>query len=189
MTKNFYIATTLRLTKKPDWFDDFRKKYDWNLPYHITLKQWSIVDENKLGEVKEAFQKVASEITPIKISFDKLWLNNKTSKGDYCIMISMSNEQEIKAMEELRDLIKKKFDLYGTTREEFIWRENNFIPHITIGRRLDLPTLERAKKDLREDDLYCEAVLDGLILFIGKDPDKNWIIEHEEEMSVSFNNG
>ncbi len=53
--KIFHIAAELDLTKKPDWLDDFRVKYDKPYPNHITLKTNTFFDSNDFKNLKNDF--------------------------------------------------------------------------------------------------------------------------------------
>ena len=42
----------VELTKKPNWLDDFRSKYDEPYEYHVTLKQPCVIEEDLIPEIK-----------------------------------------------------------------------------------------------------------------------------------------
>lgn len=45
--KIFAVYSGLKLSKRPEWLDDFRKKYDDPYEYHIILKQPSYIKKEQ----------------------------------------------------------------------------------------------------------------------------------------------
>jgi 2'-5' RNA ligase len=76
-------------------------------------------------------------------------------------MIEAKNNKELI---KLQKEIKIKFSKYGKhISKEYEKFENNFKPHITIARYLNLKQLKIAKKEIQKD-LFCEALIEKLVL-------------------------
>lgn len=162
--KMFNIVAEFELSKKPNWLDDFRKKYDKPYDYHIALKNCTYFNKDDLRNIKLNLKKVLEPYNKIKVVFNDLFINS-ASKGE-CIMIrAEKNETLMRLQKELSD----EFSKYGEyVSEEARKFENNFEPHITIARHLSPEQLNNAKKELKEDT-YCEAIIYEIVLTIAKD--------------------
>lgn len=157
--KIFSISSDFQLIKKPDWLDDFRKKYDQPYSYHVTLKTSTCFDHICVENLKGDLDAIAKKYHTIPVKFNELFISS-APKGK-CIMIKA---QKNKVLIKLQKEIVKKFSEYGShiTKEDERF-EKNFVPHITIARHLSLEQLKIAKTELKKD-LFCEALIKELVL-------------------------
>jgi len=155
----FNIAAEFGLTRKPDWIDNFRKKYDKPYHCHITLRTNSYFDYKNFKKLTANLNDVTRKYKKIKVTFDKLLIAPGT-RGE-CIMIKAVKNKEIYS---LHREIANKFSKYGphitTLHEKF---DKKFIPHLTIARHLTAEQLKNAKKELKPD-LLCTGVITELVL-------------------------
>lgn len=144
--KYFHISLAFRIKNKPTWLDNFRKEYDKPYPYHITLKDETEVEESDIEKLKEKIGEIIKKYNSkeLAMTFDAIRVN-ETSKG-HCIMISTKQDIDIR---KLQAEIKKEMEFFGKACSvEHAKFENNFNPHITIGRHLSDKGLLQAKKEL-----------------------------------------
>lgn len=150
--KIFAIFSKVIIEPKSEWLDSFREKYDESYVYHITLKQPCYAEEASIPDVKAKLEAVlkASPIEQheIKLKFDSLLVNYVENDG-MCIMLNSSNSPTIF---ELQKRIATALSEYDNRRkpESKLWEEN-FKPHITIGRKLEKSVSEQALKELPDD--------------------------------------
>ena len=83
--KIFSISSDFQLLKKPDWLDDFRKKFDQPYSYHVTLKTSTCFDNNRVENLKGDLDAIAKKYPIIPVKFNELFINS-APKGK-CIMI------------------------------------------------------------------------------------------------------
>ena len=151
--KIFAIYSNIYLTNKPDWLDEFRKKYDKPYEFHITLKQPCYVEEDKIPELKEIVLNFINSSTisskTIEIIFNEV-VFDKDEEGT-TIMIKANNESLTQIQKNLcaslldyTDYVKPKYKNY----------EENFVPHITIARNLSEAQEGEAIKYLQNGFLW-----------------------------------
>ena len=159
----FFVSFDFELTKKPRWLDDFRKKYDYPYPFHITLKLNTYTRKENIEQIKEAVAKTAAKYKPLDITFNKIKFD-KTKTG-YAIMLNAKkNENLLSLQSEIKSGLSKFGRNLKAYHEVF---ENNFTPHITIARRLKKRGFEKAKAELG-NDIVCKAYLEIIDLSIMK---------------------
>ena len=171
--KMFSITFELELSQKPDWLDDFRKKYDHPYEYHITLKTKSYFDEKDLKEIKTKLSEISKVTNKIKINFEKLRIDLST-KG-WCIMIDAEENRELMGFQKY---ISSEFAKYGEHVDENSAKyEKDFHPHITIARKMDKDTCDKAESEL-VNDTHCEGIIKDLVLaVVDEDLSENWSAE------------
>lgn len=157
--KIFHIGSEFTLIKKPRWLDKFRLKYDEPYRYHVTFKTSTYFQEDDFENLKKELSNIAKKYRAVKVIFNKLFIN-RTSKGG-CIMIKAERNKDLL---KLQKEITKKSSKYGKhITKEYKKFEDDFKPHITIGRHLTSEQLENARKELKKD-LRCEALIEELVL-------------------------
>jgi 2'-5' RNA ligase len=162
--KIFNVVAEFELDKKPDWLDDFRKKYDKPYHYHITFKNNTYFEESDLEKIKIDLENILKSYRKIKIIFNNLFFS-QTSKGNYIMIRAEKNE----ALDKLQKEISSKLSKYGNNiSEEYKKFETNFEAHITIARALTQEQLNSAKTEMKED-IYCEVELKEVFLTIAKE--------------------
>jgi len=150
--KIFVVTADVELTNKPVWLDDFRRRYDEDYPYHITLKQPCYIESQEADDIKNKldnlFSNLHMESHEIALNFNKL---NKSMDvpGDGCIMIDTAKGGQIdKLQSEVVSVLSKYKNYY---KPEYQRYEEQFQPHITIARDLDEQTYAKAVAELKED--------------------------------------
>ncbi len=167
--KIFAIYLRLNLTQKPIWFDEFRLKYDEPYELHITLIQPRYVNEQKVDDLKLKVGKFLSENkfeeSDKVINFDEL-VYDQENDGTYTIMLLTKKAQELFNFQKgLREVLK---DFTNYVTKENIEYEENFRPHITIGRNIKSEVLNEAKQYF-QSGFKVEGTLTELVLPIVKD--------------------
>lgn len=160
--KIFYISARIELTKKPEWLDRFREKYDKAYKYHVTLKQPCNIEDNKVEKAKAKFEALlhAKNYSPFTLKFDEL-VSDKSPSGN-CIMINSSDSnlnnfhaEIVKTLSEYKDYLKPMYEQF----------EENFQPHITIARELDDNSVTEVLREV-PSDYYCEGVIQELVFLV-----------------------
>lgn len=160
--KIFYISARVELTKKPEWLDGFREKYDKPYKYHVTLKQPCNIEDDKVEEVKAKFEELlqTKNMPAITLNFDEL-VSEKSPSGN-CIMINSNagglnnfHTEIVETLSEYKSYLKPMYERF----------ELNFRPHITIARELDENSLADALREISADH-YCEGVIRELAFLV-----------------------
>lgn len=168
--KIFALYLKVKLTKKPEWFDEFVKKYFEYIDFmHVTLIQPRYFDEsevailnNKISEVLEKF--IITEEDK-KLYFDNLVVD-KGPEMDYVFMVNSQENKFVNNIQrELRAALKG-YDQY--LKEKTKKYENDFMPHITVTDSLDDERKKEAVKYF-DGDYKIEGVIEGLVLPTVKD--------------------
>ena len=162
--KVFAVYAKVELTKKPDWLDNFRRKYDEPYEYHITLKQPCIIEDGFVPEIKNKLNRLFSDLKnpnhKMVLTFDSLNIP-MAAQYDICIMINATKVDEIK---ELQKCILSALCEYSSYLDiKYKAYEENFQPHITIGRNLNEQSFLSASKDLKQD-FACEGAVTEIVL-------------------------
>ena len=106
--KMFHIGADFELSKKPNWLDNFRKRYDKPYNYHITLKNPTYFNGDDLKDIKLNLKRVLEPYNKIKVIFKNLFIN-PSSKGE-CIMIRAEKSE---MLVRLQKEISTKFFKYA----------------------------------------------------------------------------
>jgi 2'-5' RNA ligase/GNAT superfamily N-acetyltransferase len=158
--KTFKITAYFELISKPLWLDEFRRRYDNPTLCHITFKYPTYIDDTKLNELRAKLQIVASKFRPIEVVFDS-YKYDKIASGNIVLVIAKKEKQLVRLQKEIvsmcRILSRENVEIIMNNYEE------NFEPHITIGRKLSDEKFEEAKK-LLQIPVECKAVIDSLTL-------------------------
>lgn len=172
MKKIFAIYARVRLIEKPNWLDDFCKKYGQPYDYHITLTQCRFISDADIPKLKEKvdrfFAPPAGGLSipnhKIEVDFSIPEIDDEgVEKGEGCIMINaVKNDELINLQKNLVELMVDHKDFYKPKYQEY---ERNFEPHITVAMDLDKEQFDSAIKDFR-DDFRCVGVVDEIVLSI-----------------------
>jgi len=135
--KIFAVYFRINLTNKPDWFNDFRKKYDDPYDLHLTLIQPRHIEEVKIDELKK---KVSDFVDKHRlanedkiINFNKLLFDSKP-EDKFTLMLE---SREAKKIVDFQKDLREDFKEFGEyTKEVTEQYEVNFKPHITFGRNV-----------------------------------------------------
>lgn len=165
MRKFFAIYANIKLTKKPEWLDGFRTKYDKPGDYHVTLKQHCFVEEGKISNIKQkTFDYFASqniEGHKIELVFDDLAVDPKDDgttimlrAHDVPVLVNLQKGLCV-ALTEYNDYVKP-------IAQEW---EQNFAPHITIASNL---SMDQAKETIPylTGDYVCKGIIEEAVLAI-----------------------
>ncbi|MBI2645088.1 2'-5' RNA ligase family protein [Candidatus Uhrbacteria bacterium] len=161
--KIFALYTNITLTKKPDWLDDFLKKYQ---PHglHVTLIQPRFIKEDDSDEVKRKISQFFAQqtIDPMSVVFDEAMYNKDTSGA---IMLYARNAKELMRLQkELCEILSEYSSYVDPATEEY---EKNFRPHITIGDTIPNEQYQESLKIL-EEGYMCEGIIKEVVLAVVK---------------------
>lgn len=160
--KQFLVTAELDLSQKPDWLDNFRKKYDEPYVFHITLKPGTLVQESDIPKLKKTIQGIIKNYNPLEIEFNNIVFSNNSPTG-ICIMIPAEENTELKKLQKNLLLSLSAFgELEKIHHKPF---DENFWPHLTIGRRLSKNLADNAKKEIGQDS-KCKARIFKIVLTI-----------------------
>ena len=167
--KIFALYIKIKLTKKPEWFEEFLEKYFEPVDLHITLIQPRYVDEKQIDDlefkVSESIKRVSILENEKKLFFDKL-VTDKGSDGKYILMLNSGENNFLRNLQKELVLSLKDYNFYvDNFNKEY---EINFNPHITISIDLDEFAREEAEKYFILDHRF-EGVIGELVLVTVKD--------------------
>lgn len=162
----FAVTADVELTRKPEWFDGFRARYDEPYPLHVTLKQPSRVEEADVEglkkEVADFFAPLKKAETPLRIRFDRMNVSIR-SHQDICVMLEAT---ESGALPDLHaGIVAKLGTRYPYRKEEYRGYEEDFHPHVTIARDLTEQEYGGAAK-VWTPDFDCEGIVKSCTLVI-----------------------
>ncbi len=160
--KIFAMFARVTLSRKPEWLDEFRKKFDEPCELHVTLVQPRYIEvENVERLQKEAGRFFSSIATSPRVYFDEI-VSGPDTDG-ITIMIGSRNAPALVAFQ--KDLCGL-FAPYGQyTKPEYEGYEKNFWPHLTIGRKLSEEQFQEASGYLKEG-VVCEGAVEEVVLAI-----------------------
>jgi 2'-5' RNA ligase len=137
--KTFAIFANIKLSKKPDWLDDFRVRLNQKFEYHVTLIQPRIINEDEVSLLKQKlgdfFDKLPVPEHMVQLTFNSLYIDEQ-AEGGACIMINASNNSEINSLQ--KTLLMALGDYTQFVTEVSKSYEQNFHPHLTIAQNLSL---------------------------------------------------
>lgn len=176
--KFFAIYTNVNITEKPDWLDGFRSKYDleyhadtdtFDVPYeaHITLTQPRFISEDKATKLRDNLKKFFNDYSgKIEVEFSKLHLDRQDINSNGCIMVDSSKKDELSKLQlKMLDFIKENNNFCNITHKPY---EENFIPHLTIGRDLSKTRFDKAISEL-PSKIQIKATICEVILAVVRD--------------------
>lgn len=167
--KIFAIYCNIQLTKKPDWLDDFKNKYNYSYDYHITLKQPTYIEEDEIKNVQNILSNIFNELKipngQISLTFNKV-ITDTDKQGKSLIMLNAEENGEINALQKKIVLALKNYSNFFYPESEK-W-ENGFNPHITIADELNDNQLKQAMDDIG-NNVECEAVVKEVVLSLVSD--------------------
>jgi 2'-5' RNA ligase len=194
MAKFFAIYTNVNITEKPDWLDSFRSKYDleyhadtdtFDIPYeaHITLTQPRFITDYEATKLRAELTKFFKDYSgKIEVEFSGLHLDRQDANDNGCIMVDSTDRDELsKLQSKMLDFVSENDNFCDIMHKAY---EDNFIPHLTIGRDLSKGKFDDAIAGL-PDEIRIKATVSEVILAIvpdesaaeRKDP-KNLTIYH-----------
>ncbi|MFA5987818.1 MAG: 2'-5' RNA ligase family protein [Candidatus Paceibacterota bacterium] len=167
-TKIFAIYADIKLIKKPEWLDEFRKKYDKPYEFHVTLKQPCFVEEGKTVDLKQKvsdfFTAVNVEDHKISLAFDDLVVAEKDGvstimlKAHDVFVLADLQKSLCNTLAEYKNYVKPKSEDW----------EKNFDPHITIARNITKDQYQEAT-DYLKGNYVCEGIIESIILSVVKE--------------------
>lgn len=164
--KIFAVYSVVILEKKPDWFDDFRLRFDKPYDLHITYKQPCWIDDDEVENIKSKLNNIFQvNQGKIDIEFDRI-VASKGEDEKYCIMIvAKKNERLMKIQKCIVHVLKDYRDFLEAETQSY---EDNFMPHITIGRDVSEEDWKLWQKKI-EDDCLCAGCVDEIVLSVVKE--------------------
>ena len=166
--KIFALYAKFDLTSGPPWLDEFRKKYDEPWDLHITLKQPCFIPDEGVEKLRSRVKSFFSELQIpshlIPINFKEIF----THKGEHgmTIMVRAKPAKLLSALQ--KDLVRALADYTDYVDPDSRAYEENFDPHITIGRRLS-PEHHREASTYLADGYVCEGIIKKVVLSVVKD--------------------
>lgn len=159
--KIFAVYGRLNLTKKPEWFDDFRAKYGTIVEYHVTFKQPCFIEESQISDLKEklsnVFENFAVPGHKIDMIFDRLYSNKDA------VMVRTKETGPIMDLQkQIRDTLKD-YDKYVYPERKTY--EYDFHPHVSIALDLTPEQYTAATKEVKPD-YRCEGVIEEIVLVV-----------------------
>lgn len=168
MSLVFSVVLHFALDDKPDWLDDFRKKYDKPYEYHITLKYPTYIEEKNIEKLKKELEKITKTQKAFTMVFDTFYFG-ETPSGKLIMVKAHKVDELIDMQKNIYKTLKK----YGKViKEHYQQYEKHFKAHITIARYLSEELFEKAKSELPEE-IFCSAQIDKVVL----------VVEEKEEAS------
>lgn len=161
MKKIYAVYCIVKLTKQPDWLNDFRKKYDEAYDFHITLKQAAYIDDSQIDDIRKILDRIVAnflkEKNDIEMVFDNLLLDE--AEG-YIYLFANSNKMLDNLQRKIRYSLKR-YSEYSNPKS--IKYEYDFEPHITIARDLSKERFAEAKVAMGQDYM-CEGRVAEIVL-------------------------
>lgn len=168
MSLVFSVVFHFTLDTKPDWLDDFRKKYDKPYEYHITLKYPTFIKKQDVAELKKDLEKITKTQKSFTMVFDTFYFG-ETPNGKLIMVKAHENDDLIDMQKNIYKTLKK----YGKViKEHYQQYEKHFKAHITIARHLSYEEFKKAQSELPEE-IHCSAQITKVTL----------VVESEEEAS------
>ena len=164
MEKIFAVYAEVEIPNIPDWLVEFRKKYSEPYDFHITLKQPVFIEESEIPKLKEKLRTFFEEY---KGSFSMNFNENYLGADKSCIMLGLKGNSPIVSLQRgLVNCLDNYNEYVDSATEKF---ENNFVPHITIGDKLNKTRYEQALKDLPKDFFNVKGVVNDIVLVVVKE--------------------
>lgn len=163
--KIFAVYTNVELTKQPPWFDEFRQKFDQPWDLHVTLKQPCFVEEGSINDLKQQlsqhFSAGQAGSNTLSVCFDGIVTGDKDQDG-VTIMLRVKDSKELIDLQ--KDLLSviPKYDYVKPHHQAY---EQNFDPHITIGRDLSDQQYAEASEYLRSG-CSCGGIIQRIVLAV-----------------------
>lgn len=166
MKKIFALYIKVRLTEKPEWFDDFLNKYFEPVDLHITLIQPRYIDKGQVGAVES---RVAEVVRNTYISdndkmvvFNNLVIDEEDSN---VFMLRCEKNNFVLHLQENLCSALSEYDSY--VEDVTMVYESDFKPHITVAINLSEHDKEKAARYFI-DDYRIVGRLEDLVLPIVK---------------------
>lgn len=161
--KIFAIYTNVKLSKKPEWLDEYRNKYHQQRDWHITLKQPCWIEDGEVDILKNVVSNFFSQLDEkrgIELTFDKVIFDTD------CVMLGTNDTAEINELQRKLCEVLSKYTKYTDPASQSY--EENFNPHITIVDNLSLEQIRESSQYFK-DGCACLGVVDKVVLSVVND--------------------
>lgn len=175
--KVYKVTSYFELFEKPDWLDEFRKKYDYPHRYHSSFKFQTAIEDKEIEKVKKIVEEVVSKYKPVPVVFNS-YVFEKLEKGN---LIMITSNQANSLYDFQKELVTKLESLGTLLSSEFKRFEKDYLLHITIARRLSDTDFEEAKLEL-PDKIVCKALTLDVTLTVVND----WVPEETSKPENNF---
>lgn len=148
-----------------DIANSYRKRYDPHyslIPPHITLKERFELDQNQVDSLTQKLDQIAGSIGPFTIDITKIKHFHPTSPTLY-----LAIEEGSSHLTEIHKRIKVLFD--------FQQMPYDYIPHLTIGQRMDEEELHDVYSSLRSKRFDLKSKIDRFHLMYQLE-NRSWTI-------------
>ena len=136
------------------------EKISWVKPdnFHITLKFLGKTPEEKLPDIRNALQKVASGFSPFSLTLAGTGLFGSSYKPRVLWFGTRENE----TMKQLGEAVLNALDVAGFPRDR-----QNFVPHLTIARirKVEHKKLFQEAVAAHRHDFLQESTVNRIILY------------------------
>lgn len=157
----------VELVEKPDWLDEFRRKFDKDYPYHLTLKNQTYLEDADVDEIEKILDDVAHRYGSFVLQFEELAANH-TEKGGVIMIRAERDETLMQLQQEVREELAG----FGVHKKDYYAVfERNFVPHLTIARHLDEFQMEQALAEL-PNIVLCIGKIESMVLEIVDEVDE-----------------
>lgn len=135
--------------------------------FHITLKFLGTTDSSRIDEIATELQSIAHTNEEIKLSIDDL----DYFRGENILrVVWLGLQGERQSILDIKKDIDDKMNNLGFPKEK-----KDFIPHITLGRRVIFNNRIHSIKEQLKDDLNYNFTLKKLVLYKSEVKDKKRI--------------
>ena len=162
--KIFAVYFRIVLTKKPDWFSEFREKFKTNSILHVTLIQPRYSSEDDIPRIQRIVGEVLNRNVftdeDKKLYFDTL-ASGPESDGRYVFMLCARENPALVHFQ--KDLLVSLQDFQQYCDDATRDYETRFRVHITIGANIDSSRKDEAERYFMSD-YGCEGEVTNLVL-------------------------
>jgi GrpB-like predicted nucleotidyltransferase (UPF0157 family)/2'-5' RNA ligase len=167
--KIFALYTRVKLTQKPEWLDDFRKRFNQAYDIHVTFIQPRYIDDEKVDDLKSRVTEFfdQNKLTEKDRTIEcKDLVYGKNSEGLYTFMLLAEKSENLLAYQKkLKEYLKDFGNYVEPTKEKY---EIDFKPHITIGVDVAEDLVEEAKSYFQPND-SVSGVMNEMVLAVVKE--------------------
>lgn len=146
--KVYAVYARVEIIDKPDWLEDFRRKYQNVYDYHVTFKQPAYIDEAQLSDIQQRLSRIFDGFPTSDHKIQVVFNQIEADSEDGSIMIMAQRNQSLVSLQEKICTDLATYSNY--MKPELKEYEENFRPHLTIAFDLD-DQFDQAVTDLGQE--------------------------------------
>lgn len=149
----FFGIATFPQKEVQDLANSYRKRYDPHyslIPPHITLKERFELDQDQIDQLTQDLDQVASNFEPFTIEITRVKHFHPTTPTLY-----LAIEEGASLLTELHKQIEGVFDYPEISKSLY-----DYIPHLTIGQKMDEEELHDVYSNLRQKRFQIKSTID-----------------------------